>query len=131
MLSDPAMDYNPATGQHRIRLVNGDPVESDDLGYAVLTMLSEDPGWLMEETPRKGNLVVALAETTTRTRAECKGAVEDRLQPLIDDGVLVDARCTDVETFDLETGGRGIDFAATIQRPGQSPRSIQSQLVGT
>jgi hypothetical protein len=125
------MDYNERTGAYRIRLVNGDPVETDDCTYAVLSMLCEDPGWLMEETPREGNLVQALAETTVRTRGDTKAAVEQRLRHLIDDGVLVDARCTDVSTYDMESGGREIDFAATIQKPGQSPRAVQAQLRGT
>lgn len=131
MLSDPLLEQNPKTGQHRIVLVNGDPVETDDCLYASLSMLCEDPGWMMEETPREGNLVQALAETTLRTRSDTKGAVEQRLRHLIDDGVLVDARCTDIDVEDIETGGRSIDFVALIQKPGESPKSVQSQLRGT
>lgn len=131
MLSDPKLEYSEKTGCHRIVLVNGDPVETDDCEYAVLSMLCEDPGGLFEETPREGNLVEALAETTRRTRADTKAAVDARLRHLIDDGVLVDARCGDVDTYDLESGGRGISFGATIQKPGESPRSVQGQLRGT
>lgn len=131
MLSDPQLVYNERTGCYRIVLVNGDPVESDDLTCAVLSMLCEDPGGLYEETPREGNLVEALAETTRRTRGDTKAAVDARLRHLIDDGVLVDARCGDVETYDMESGGRTIAFAATVQRPGASPRSVQGQLRGT
>lgn len=131
MLSDPLMEPNPKTGCHRIVLVNGDPVEADDCAYACLSMLHEDPGWVMEEVPREGNLVEALSETTTRTRGDCKAAVEQRLRHLIDEQVLIDARCTDVDVFDVESGGRGVDFAATIQQPGKSPRSIQGALRGT
>lgn len=131
MLSDPLLSYNEATGCHRIVLVNGDPVEADDCGYACLSMLCEDPGWVMEEVPREGNLVEALSETTRRTRGDCKAAVEQRLRHLIDEQVLIDARCTDIDVYDVESGGRGIAFGATIQKPGQSPRSIQGALRGT
>jgi hypothetical protein len=132
MLPDPALTYNERTGAYRILLVNGDPVESDDLAYACLSMLCEDPGWFMEETPREGNLVEALSLTTARgTRSETKAAMEQRLRHLVDEGVLVDAYCDSVQTVDLESGGRGIVFSAKVQRPGQSPQAIQVQLRGT
>lgn len=131
MLKNPAMDYNERTGAYRIRLVNGNPVPVEDCAYQVLSMLSEDPGNIYEETPRKGNLVEALAETTRRTRGDTKAAVDERLRPLVDDGLLIDARCEDVDVIDLETGGRGITFGASIQKPGQSPSAVQVQLRGT
>lgn len=130
MLSDPLLEYNPKTGNHRLVLVNGDPVESDDCGYACLSMLCEDPGWLMEETPREGNLVQALAETNRRTRSETKAGVEQRLRHLVDERVLIDATCDSVDVVDLETGGRGVRFSALIQKPGQSPQPLQVQLRG-
>jgi hypothetical protein len=131
MLADPALVYNPKTGNYAIRLVNGDPVEDDSLAYACLSMLCEDP-WLMADTPREGNLVESLSSTTTRgTRSATKAAVELRLRHLVDEDVLIDAVCDSVDQVDLDSGGRGIAFSAKIQRPGQSPRAIQVQLRGT
>jgi hypothetical protein len=131
VLKNPDMSYNERTGAYRIRLVNGNPVPVEDCAYQVLSMLTEDPGGIYEETPRPGNLVEALAETTRRTRGDTKAAVDVRLRPLVDDGLLIDARCQDVDVVDLETGGRGIAFSATIQKPGQSPGAVQVQLRGT
>ena len=94
-MADPQIDFNATTGRHSIRLVNGDPVMDDSPAYEILTMLTEDPGWLMEETPRRGNLLREFETTTRSTPSIMKASLEDRCEPLKPD-VLTDAECTSV-----------------------------------
>lgn len=131
MLSDPLLQYDASTGCHEIVLVNGDPVESDDMAYACLSVLLEDP-WLMDEVGRIGNILDALAETTTRTTpSQTRAAINDRLGLLVKTGDLVSATASQVDLKDLLSGGRGILAEAQIVKPGAKPVPLPLRLRGT
>jgi len=119
--ADPLMTLNVATGQHRIVLKDGDPVEDDSPTYQCLTMLYEAPGWIMEETPREGSLKQEFEETGQNTPSQFKAAVERRCEPMIQERVLVSAECTSV-TQETRTDGTAVYFNLLYKAPGEPAR---------
>jgi len=110
------MDFDATTGRHRIRLVDGDPVLSDLPDYEILTMLTEDPGWYMEETPRRGSLLREFENTTRLTPSQMKASLVDRCDPLKPD-VLVDAECVSV----TQPADGQLAFRLQYTQPGKPP----------
>ena len=122
-LGQPGLDVtrerNGETGQYRLVMSAGDPVMADDLSNEILELLSEDE-WGVQETKRRGNLHAQFSEATSGIRDRLKIAVEDHLQPLIDDDKATEVRCTSVSrpaqtvTF----------FTVEVDRPGKQPTSL-------
>lgn len=124
-MNDPQMEFNPATGKHRMVLVNGDLVPTDAPDYEILTMLTEDPGWFMEETPRRGSLVREFEITTRLTPSQMKASLEDRCDPLKPD-VLTDAECVSV----TQPADGQLAFQLRYTQPGKPPAEPVSLEVG-
>lgn len=116
MAFDVTIKYQPSSGRQRVVLKDGEPVPDDSLAHEMVSLLCESPGWAMEETPRKGNLARAFQEYTSGTPSRFKAAVEDRLQPLIDEQLLEDVEC---DSVDLETEDGSLAFTVLPTRRGQ------------
>jgi hypothetical protein len=121
------MELNVATAHHRIVLRNGNPVEDGSPSYQLLSMLTEDSGWPMEETPRQGSLVAEFAETGQDTPTQFKAAVERRAQPLIEDRTIVSAECTSVRQ-DVRRDGSAIFFNLLYKQSGQPEQTAEIEL---
>jgi hypothetical protein len=123
-VGDPEMALNTVTGRYRIVLRDGEPSMSDRPDYPILSMLFEDAGWPMEETPREGSLRKEFPESGINTPTLFKAAVERRLLPILDSGDIVAGECTDVRVLRRQDGTA---IASNIQyqqpgRPEESPR---------
>lgn len=131
-LANPQTELNPLTARHRIVLVNGNPVEDTSPAYQILSMLSEDPGWVMEETPREGSLLAEFAETSpspATTTTQFVAAVERRCEPLINERVVTSATCTSVRQ-ELTPDGSQIRFALQYKTPGNSDEQTLPLSIG-
>lgn len=127
MSFDPQMTLNKRTGKYRMTMKDGDPVSTEEPTYEILTMLTESPGWIMEETPRQGPLNESVPEITqyarNNTPSALKGTIESRMEPLIADKVLVSAEVTEVNIGDGD-----VSFGMSYQRPGAPPTETQIEL---
>jgi len=128
-LANPQMELNTLTARQRIVLVNGNPVEDTSPAYQILSMLSEDPGWSMEETPREGSLLAEFAETGQNTATQFVAAVERRCDPLLNEQVLTSATCTSVRQ-ELTRDGSKISFALQYKTPGDSAEQALTLAIG-
>ena len=121
-LANPKLELNLSTARQRIVLVNGNPVEDTSPAYQIGSMLSESPGWIMEETPREGSLLDEFAETSSSsatTATQFVAAVERRCEPLIQERVLTSAKCTSVRQ-QITSDGSVITFGLLYKTPGNS-----------
>lgn len=125
-MADPVMDYNPVTGKHRIRLVDGDPVLSESPEYAMLSMWYEGAGWAGEETPRRGTLSEEFPETTLTTPFRLKASLEERCQPLVEARVIESVTVISV----TQPSDSAIAFTAEYRQGGRPPEAIPF-MVGT
>ena len=126
-MADPLTELNLQSGRHRIVLRDGDPVPDDSPSYEILSMLYEDPGWPMEETPRQGNLKSEFDETGQDTATQFKAAVERRCEPIIDDRIIVSAECTSVRQV-VDTQGSKIFFNLLYKTPGEPTREAPIEI---
>lgn len=129
MKANPVTDLNLMTARHRIRLVNGNPVEDSSPAYQILSMLSEDPGWAMEETPREGSLLSEFEETGQNTVTQFVAAVERRCEPLIAEQVIVSATCSNVRQV-LTRDGSAFYFDLTYKTPGSTDEESLPMSIG-
>lgn len=121
---DVLRERNPATGAYRLVMKDGNPVMVDSLQNAILELLSEDP-WAVQETPRSGNLQARFPEQTAGYRDAFAAAVEDALQPLLDQRRATAVRCTEVRTE-----GSATLFVAEVDRPGKGPERYPARTGG-
>ena len=125
-LANPKLELNLSTARQRIVLVNGNPVEDTSPAYQIGSMLSESPGWIMEETPREGSLLDEFAETSSSsatTATQFVAAVERRCEPLIQERVLTSAKCTSVRQ-QITSDGSVITFGLLYKTPGNSDEQM-------
>jgi len=126
-MGDPVTKLNLMSGRHRIELRNGDPVLDESPAYEILSMLYEDPGWPMEETPREGNLKREFEETGQDTASQFKAAVERRCEPIINDRKITSAECTAVQQV-IRTDGSAIFFNLLYESPGEPAREAPIEI---
>lgn len=117
---DPQLSYNPQTGKHSIKLVDGDPVMDDSPFYEILSMLTEGPGWPMEETPRRGSLADEFPEATSVTPSRFRTSIEERCAPLVLDRTIESATCQSVTQPTKES----IAFALSYVVGGKRARDL-------
>ncbi len=131
-LANPKLELNTATARQRIVLVNGNPVEDLTPAYQIGSMLSESPGWIMEETPREGALLDEFAETSSNsatTATQFVAAVERRCEPMIQERVMTSARCTNVQQT-ITPDGSVITFGLLYKTPGNSDEQVLPMAIG-
>ncbi len=131
-LANPKLELNTATARQRIVLVNGNPVEDTSPAYEILSMLSEDAGWVMEETPREGSLLDEFSETRSNsatTATQFVAAVERRCEPMIQERVMTSAKCTNVQQT-ITPDGSVITFGLLYKTPGNSDEQVLPMAIG-
>jgi hypothetical protein len=131
-LANPKLELNLSTARQRIVLVNGNPVEDTSPAYQIGSMLSESPGWIMEETPREGSLLDEFAETSSSsatTATQFVAAVERRCEPLIQERVLTSVKCTSVRQ-QITSDGSVITFGLLYKTPGNSDEQVLPMAIG-
>lgn len=125
--ANPLMELNIETAQHRIVLVNGNPVEDTSPDYGILSMMSEGPGWFMEETPREGSLLEEFREVGLDTPTQFKNAVERRCEPFLRSGAITSAECTSVRQ-EIRGDGSAIFFTLQYTQPGEPERPLATAI---
>jgi hypothetical protein len=131
-LANPRLELNTATARQRIVLVNGNPVEDLTPAYQIGSMLSESPGWVMEETPREGALLDEFSETSSNsatTATQFVAAVERRCEPMIQERVMTSAKCTNVQQT-ITPDGSVITFGLLYKTPGNSDEQVLPMAIG-
>lgn len=122
-MADVTVQYNPKTGRQRVQLQNGEPIPDETRTHEIISLLCEDPGWPMEETPRAGNIGRVYQEATSGTPSRFKADVEERMQPLVAEGALTSAEC---ETPTFEDGA--LSFTLRTERPGADPEPLNLEI---
>ena len=127
MARDVLLEQRPDRGTwDLVRGPDGNPVSTESEQHAVLTQLYEQrgapgvPGWVWDSvsgsgTPgTHGSLLAQITEDTTEQRALAKAYVQDALQPLVDEGGIVNV----VPAVSAARVAGRIDASVSYDTPG-------------